>query len=178
MFQELGPDARGLLGVVAFFPQGIDENNLDWLFPTISNRSTIFDKFCILSLTYRSNGFITMLAPIRDYLRPKNPKSSPLLCTTKEHTSPGCRSNSIPTGPDLEMRRWIVSEDVNVEHLLDVFTSIDPNSDDIWDACSNFMEHLHWHKPRQTVLGPRSNSSQTTITPSLNACSGSHGCFQ
>ena len=39
--------------------------------------------------------------------------------------------------------QWIVSEDVNVEHLLDAFTSADTDSDDLWKAYANFMRHLH-----------------------------------
>jgi hypothetical protein len=42
---------------------------------------------------------------------------------------------------------------VNVEHLLDVFTTTDGTSGGVWDACANFMNHLCWHKPRLTILG-------------------------
>ena len=154
-FRELGPDARDLLGVVAFFPQGINENNLDWLFPTISNRRPIFDKFCVLSLAHRSDGFITMLAPLRDYLRPKDPASSPLLHTTKDHYFSRLSTNVHPNEPGFEESRWIVSEDVNVEHLLDIFTTTDVNSNNAWGVCDYFMGHLYWHKPRLVVLGPK-----------------------
>ena len=155
MFQELGPEARALLEVVAFFPQGIDENNIDWLFPTISNRRKIFDKLCALSLTYRSNGFATMLAPLRDHLRPKAPQSSPLLCATKECYFGRLSVDTDPDEPGFEDTRWIASEDVNVEHLLDVFTSIDANSNDVWDACAGFARQLRQHKPRLVMLGPK-----------------------
>jgi len=155
MFQELGPDAQGLLGIVAFFPQGIDENNLNWLFPTISDRINIFDKFCILSLTYRSNGFITMLAPLRDHLCPKVPMMAPLLLTTKECYFSRLSVHVYPGKPGYEEAKWVKSEDVNIEHLLDVFTSIDANSHDVWDTCACFMRHLYWHKPRLIVLGPK-----------------------
>ena len=84
-FRELGPHACDLLGVIAFFPQGVDKNNLNWLFPTIPDRKKIFNKFCVLSLTSQSNNFITMLAPIRDHLCPQDPSSSPLLCAAKDH---------------------------------------------------------------------------------------------
>ena len=154
-FHTLGPNSRDLLEVVAFFPQGIDEKNLPWLFPTIPDRQNIFDKFCALSLTYRSNGFIAMLAPIRDYLYPRDPKSSPLLCATKDHYFTRLSVFCDPTTPGFGETRWIVSEDVNVEHLLDIFTSTEISTPDAWDACANFMQHLCWQKPRQTMLRSR-----------------------
>jgi len=167
-FRELGPDARWLLGVVAFFPQGINESNLEWFFPTTSNRTTIFNKLCVLSLTYRSDGFIMMLAPLRDYFCPKDPKSSQLLCAIKECYFTRLSVDLYPGRPGFEEARWITSEDVNVEHLFDVFTTvdanpgdifttIDANSGDVWDACAKFMRHLYWHKRRPITLGPKIN---------------------
>jgi tetratricopeptide (TPR) repeat protein len=154
-FHSLGPDARDLLGVVAFLPQGVNEKNLSWLFPTISNRKIIFDKFCVLSLAYRSNGYITMLAPIRDYLSPQDPLSSPLLCAARDQYINRLAVDVYPGKPGFEEARWIMLEDVNVEHLLDVFSSIDQTRSDIWDACPRFFEHLRGHKPRQTILGSK-----------------------
>jgi tetratricopeptide (TPR) repeat protein len=152
VFRSFGPDARDLLGVIALFPQGIYESNLDRVFPTISNRRNIFDGFCILSLTHRSNGFVTMLAPIRDYLGPRDPRSSPLFCATRDRYFNRLSVGVSPGSPGFKEGRWIMSEDVNVEYLLDVSTSTDPDRDDTWVACCHFMEHLYWHKPRQTIL--------------------------
>jgi tetratricopeptide (TPR) repeat protein len=154
-FQKLGPNARDLLGVVAFFPQGVDEKNLDWFFPTIPDRKDIFCKFRVLSLTHRNNSFITMLAPIRDYLRPQDSSSSPLLCAAKECYFRRLSVDVDPGDPGFGEARWIESEDVNVEHLLNVFTSIDTDADEAWDACSYFMGHLYWHKRRPMMLGPK-----------------------
>ena len=151
-FQKLGPDARDLLGVVAFFPQGVDEKNIDWLFPTIPDRKNIFDKFCVLSLTSRRNGFITTLAPLRDYLSPRDPRSSPLLCAAKDRYFRRVSVTLNPTRPGFREARWITSEDVNVEHLLNIFTSVDKSSRQVWSACCHFLKHLYWHKPRETVL--------------------------
>jgi tetratricopeptide (TPR) repeat protein len=115
----------------------------------------MFDKFCILSLTYWSDGSIMMLAPLRDYLSPKDPGSSPLLCTTKERYFARLSVDVDPDMPNFGEARWITSEDVNVEHLLDIFTTIDPNLDSVWDACAKFAHHLYWHKRRLTILQPK-----------------------
>jgi tetratricopeptide (TPR) repeat protein len=168
-FLSLGPDARDLLGVVAFFPQGVDEKNLDWLFPTIPNRKNTFDKLCLLSLAYRSNGFITMLAPIRDYLGPQDPQSSPLLCTTRDRYFSRLSVDVRPEKPGFKEARWIALEDVNIEYLLDVFTSINQTGADNWDACFHFLDHLAWHKPRPTILKSRIEAL-TDDHPSKPAC--------
>ena len=151
-FRQIHPSARQLLEVVAFFPQGVDEENLAWLFPTTPDIKSVFDKFCVLSLTHRNNGFITMLAPIRDYL---NPQSSPLIRATKDRYFTRLSVPVYPGEPGFKEAEWIKLEDINVEHLVDVFTSTDTSAHDAWKACGHFMEHLYWHKPRQTVLGPK-----------------------
>jgi tetratricopeptide (TPR) repeat protein len=151
-FLSLDSDARDLFGVAAFFPQGIDEKNVEWLFPTISNGKQMFDKFYALSLTYRSHGFITMLAPIRDYLSPQDPRSSPLLCATRDRYFSRLSVDLTPQMPGFEEAQWIVLEDVNIEHLLSVLTSIDQTGGDIWVTCFHFIDHLIWYKPRETIL--------------------------
>ena len=151
-FTELGPDARSLLEVIAFFPQGVNEDNLHWLFPATLNATPILDKLCTLSLTYRNNGSVTMLAPLRDHLRPTDPKSRPLLCAIKYRYFKRLSAFPAPGKPGFKKSQWITSEDANVEHLLDIFTTIDADSDDVWSACAQFMRLLYWHKPRHTVL--------------------------
>ena len=124
-----------------------------------------------------------MLAPLQDYLRPMDLKSSSLLCTTKE-----CYFARMPVEfdlnqPEFEDAQWIVYEDVNVEHLIDIFTSVDPDSNEVWDACTNFIRHLEWYKQRQTVLRPKvealpdDHRSKPECLLNLAMLSGSVGNF-
>ena len=98
-----------------------------------------------------------MLVPLRDYLRPKDPLSSPILSAARESYFVRLSAKPEPFMPGSKETQWIASEDVNVEHLFDVLTSVDTNSDRLWGGCVNFLNLLYWHKPRRTVLESKIN---------------------
>ena len=134
MFREFGPDARELLEIVAFFPQVSTRNTSIGYFRPSPDVPIKLDKSCILSPTYRANGFVTMLVPLRDYLRPNDPTSSSLLSAIKAHYFTRFSGDVSPDTPDFEEARWIMSEDDNVEYLLDAFATIDTDSEGVWEA--------------------------------------------
>ena len=80
-------------------------------------------------------------------------RTNALLRATKECYFRRLSVHVNPSSSGYDVARWIMSEDVNVEYLLDVFTSIDANSDSVWDVCACFMRHLYCHKLRLVVLG-------------------------
>jgi len=65
-----------------------------------------------------------------------------------------------PHDPSLEESRWITSEDANVEHLLDVFTSTSETQEN--------------HKSHLVILGPKIEALPNHY-PSKTQCL--HGCF-
>ena len=175
-FKELGPQAREVLGVVAFFPQGIDENKIDWLFPDTLDRENIVDAFCMLSLTYRYKGFVTMLAPLREYLRPADLGPPSLLWEVKERYFSRLHivdEELQPGTPGFEETKWILGENPNVEHLLETFAAIDEGSEDVWEAYADFLLHLSWHKSIQVI--PETKDSE--ISGGLEKRKGFLGSF-
>lgn len=72
-----------------------------------------------------------MLAPLRDYLRPKDPPLYPLLFAVKDHYFNRLSADLDPKKPGFGEAQWITSEDANANHLLDVFATVDRKSDDV-----------------------------------------------
>ena len=145
-FKALGYQAREVLEVIAFFPQGINWKKLDWLFPKVTGTNNMVNKFCALSLVSRHEDRVTMLAPLREYLRREDPKPGSLIWDVKEqYFSRLCPmdENLRPGMPGFSETRWILKEESNVERLLEAFQALEP--DGVMKAYANFLLHLSWH---------------------------------
>ena len=94
-FRKLGPNARDALGAVAFFLQGVDEKNFDWLFSTFPHRTNILRRLSPQPPTERKSltGSVSFFDIseqrlhhlVGPYLTPRDPMSSLLLHETKYH---------------------------------------------------------------------------------------------
>ena len=132
---------RALLHAAVFFPQCIDEDDLERLFPTTFDRVNTFDKFYILSrhigttdLSRCSHHFETTFA------RRIRSRRGSLPCIVKEQSAARMLVHINPKDPGFAKTRWITSEDVKVVHLLDVFVAIDAASGGVWETCANFIQ--------------------------------------
>jgi hypothetical protein len=146
-FRNLDPNARDLLEVIACFPRGINTADLDWLFSTIPNRRNIFDTFCVLSLTYRSDGFIHVPAPISDCLCPRSPKPFPLLCATQ-----GGNSSSSPSS---ELQSWNVPSDL-------------PSITPVCIGQLTAIAHVHYQANHLSLDGEKLGSEEEWVFVSLD----------
>ena len=106
------------------------------------------------------------------------PRLSLLLGTTK-----GCYSARLlvsihPDNPNFGEARWITSEDVNIEHLLDVSTLVDANTElgRCLGCLFQFTNHLCLRKPRLILLGPKIEVLPGDHPSKAESYECSHGC--
>ncbi|KAH7918019.1 TPR-like protein [Leucogyrophana mollusca] len=148
--KQLGNDARHVMQVVAFLHQGINEENMESLFPTITNICSILDALCRLSLMYRKTKTYGMLSPIRLHISNTHQarNTHPLdLTHVRNHYY-----TQLDDGDD--EGAWIATEDANVERLIvhDLSRGSEQDMETVYEACAQFFCLLQQHKPRPTSL--------------------------
>ena len=127
-FANLGPGAHDTLGVIAILPQGVNEVELEWIFQTVSSIRDIVNAF-IFPVTRRNRGFITMLAPVREYL--VTDTSYTFFYSTRDQYLTRLRVIARDAGhdyPPLQDTQWLAPEQVNIETILVLPTRTNPRS--------------------------------------------------
>ncbi|KAH7918740.1 TPR-like protein [Leucogyrophana mollusca] len=144
--KKLGNDARHVMQVAAFLPQGVNEENLEHLFPTIRNIRSIIDALCRLSLMYRKAEAYAMLSPIRIHILNTHQSHDTLpldLIHVRNHYYAQLDDGGA----------WITTEDANVERLIaHDLSRATAHMELAYKACSRFLYLLMLHKPRPTSL--------------------------
>ena len=151
MFTSLGPNARDILVTIAFLPQGVNETELEWVFPTQSNIKEIVDTFSVLSLTHRNHGFVTMLAPAREYLLTGMNPTTLFPSVIDQYLTRLCNI-AHNTGHDQALQqdtRWLISEQANIDAILALSSKMYPESTEVSRACRavKLIASLKIHSP-------------------------------
>ncbi|KAG9309690.1 hypothetical protein JVU11DRAFT_10363 [Chiua virens] len=150
--KALGHDALRVLRIIAFFPQGINQDHLTRLFPSVLRISSITDTLCRVSLVHTSTAFVTMLAPVRLFLETLPIAGLELL---KDVRSMYYKSLEEISREKNSRADFLVSDHLNIECLIAIdIAQPPPDIPNITSACRRFLLGLKWHKPRHTSLRP------------------------
>ncbi|KAG2126922.1 hypothetical protein DEU56DRAFT_534411 [Suillus clintonianus] len=176
--QDLGDDGRRALAIIAFLPQGLNDDLASDLLPSLQQVDAICDVLCMQSLVYRQDKFIKMLAPIRHYMRDSLPPPDSTCMReirTFYHYTLDCCSDKRDQYTDI-----IMSDHLNIEHVVALDLAHGPDdTEKIYAICGKFLWCLTIHLPRPTTLTPTifnivENSS--TWTPKAH-CLWHLGCL-
>jgi tetratricopeptide (TPR) repeat protein len=150
--QDLGEDGLRALIIIAFLPQGLNENLAGDLLPSLPEVDAICDVLCMQSLVYRQDNFIKVLAPVRHYVR-DSLQAPDFMClwdmrTFYYHTIQQC-SKERDVHADI-----VISDHLNIEHIVAFnLAEISVGAEETcYNACWKFLERLEWHLPRPTTL--------------------------
>ena len=150
--QDLGEDGPRALAVIAFLPQGLNDDLASDLLPSIPQIDTIFDVLCTQSLVYRQGGFVKMLAPVRHYVRDSLAPPDPVCLGNIRafyHMVVGQCTNQRGNLADI----IISSDHLNVEHIVAFDLSCVPDgTENACNICYCFLLCLCIHLPRPTIL--------------------------
>ncbi|KAG2360396.1 hypothetical protein BDR07DRAFT_1378023 [Suillus spraguei] len=170
-FQNLGEDGLRVLAIIAFLPQGLNEDLASDLLPSLPQVDTICDVLCMQSLVYRQDKFLKMLAPIRHYVRDslQAPDSTCLqeICAFYYDTVTSC-SEARDHYADIII---IISDHLNIEHVVaSNLAKISGDAEETYDMCWRFLWCLWNYLPRPTTLTPAiSNIIENSSTWTLKA---------
>ncbi|KAG2108950.1 uncharacterized protein F5147DRAFT_159897 [Suillus discolor] len=149
--QDLGEDGRLTLAIIAFLPQGLNDNLAGNLLPSLQEVDKICDVLCRQSLVYRDKNFIKVLAPIRHYVQdslsiPDSSTSLQEIRTFYYRTVEQCSEEQDGHA------NIIISDHFNIECVVAFYLAHIP--EETYRACSKFLNCLTWHLPCPTTLTP------------------------
>ncbi|KAG2360395.1 hypothetical protein BDR07DRAFT_150332 [Suillus spraguei] len=173
-FQNLGEDGLRVLAIIAFLPQGLNEDLASDLLPSLPQVDTICDVLCMQSLVYRQDNFLKMLAPIRHYVR-DSLRAPDTTCLQEIRAFYYDTVTSCSKARD-QYADIIISDHLNIEHVVaSNLAKISGDAEETYGMCWQFLWCLRNHLPRPTTLAPAiSNIIENSSTWTLKAKCLSH----